>query len=166
MKKIRKIFKLLVHFILIPAILIICVIVWSHITGNHLKLPKEYVQTENFLLTTPVHTENVYLVSSPENIDEETKKGALLRGYIRISKSDLNIMTSSQYLEFYNTVLKDSNYIWFSIICPDNTGLFIPNCQDGSACFCTLDSLGRQTTDIYGYMIVKNHQCYYEEVEK
>lgn len=164
MKTIRKIFYILIAIILIPTFIFTGIILWSHTTGNFLKLPGiATVEKENFLLAAKIQTEEVYKAASPEEEAATTPEG--VRGYITISKNELAAMTPSQYLEFYQNVLKGSDYLWFSVLCPDGTGLFIPDCADGSACFSSLDDLGRQI-DIYGYMIVQGDSCIYQEADK
>ena len=80
------------------------------------------------------------------------------------SRIDGLIIRPGETFSFYETVLKDSDYLWFSVICPDGTGLFIPDCADGAACFCSLNDLGRQT-EVYGYMLVRDGTCIYQEAE-
>ncbi len=162
MNDIKRFFKKLSRLIIFFTIVLIGIILWSYITGTHLKFPaftssvSENSTQDNFLLDAVINTEELYISGSNE------VQG--LRGYINVSSSELSSMTPSQYYDFYETVLKNSSYQWFSIVCPDGTGLFIPDCADGAACFCTLDSLGRQT-DIYGYLIIQNGTCVYQEAE-
>lgn len=160
MKVLNKFFKTIIAIIMIPTIILIAIILWSYTTGNKIKLPsfgfnKETEQTfYNFLTDAELHTEEIYLNGDPVNSG--------IRGYINISSQDLAAMTPSQYYDFYQEVLKDSTYIWFSIVCPDGTGLFIPDCADGAASFCTLDELGRPVNS-YGYLIIQGDKCIYQE---
>lgn len=160
MRVIKKFFKFILTIIILPTFILIGVILWSYATGNSLKLPILGSDrwagqgSGNFLLNAEIQTADVYLRDSGELSGE--------RGYIEISKSDLATMTPSQYLEFYQNVLKDSSYQWFSVICPDGTGLFIPDCADGAACFCDLDALGRQT-EVHGYLVIQDDSCIYQE---
>lgn len=163
MRIIRKFFKILIAVILIPTFIIIGMILWSYITGNALRLPElpygnvsDTKTDNNFLLQASIQTEEVYAAGSKEALGQ--------RGYIRISRAELAAMTPSQYWEFYEKVLKGSSYLWFSVICPDGTGLFIPDCPDGAACFCSLDELGRQI-DIYGYLMIQDGSCIYQEAD-
>lgn len=162
MRIIKKFFKILIAVILIPTFIIIGMILWSYITGNTLRLPAlpfgntANTASDNFLLQASIQTEDVYGAGSGEALGQ--------RGYIRISRAELAAMTPSQYLEFYEEVLQSSSYLWFSVICPDGTGLFIPDCKDGAACFCSLDELGRQT-DIYGYLMIQDGGCIYQEAD-
>ena len=162
MKAINRFFKKLFTIILVPTIILVAVILWSYSTGNKLQLPSSgnntitAPQTANFLLDAEIQTEEVFISG-----DEES---AGIRGYINITNADLAAMTQSQYYEFYQQVLKDGSYKWFSVICPDGTGLFIPDCADGSACFCRLDNLGRQT-EVHGYLIIQDDTCVYQESE-
>ena len=162
MKIINRFFKKLFTIILVPTIILVAVILWSYSTGNKLQLPtfgdnESISQTDtNFLLEASIQTEEVFISG-----DEES---AGIRGYINITNADLAAMTQSQYYEFYQQVLKDSSYKWFSVICPDGTGLFIPDCADGAACFCRLDELGRQT-EVHGYLLVQDNTCVYQEAE-
>ena len=162
MRALKKFFKSLTTFILIPTVILVAVILWSYSTGNKLRLPS-FGNTEtvtqpftNSLLEAEIQTEEVFISG-----DEESGG---IRGYINITNEDLASMTQSQYYEFYEQVLKGSSYKWFSIICPDRTGLFIPDCSDGAACFCNLDELGRQT-DVHGYLIIQDGTCVYQEAE-
>ena len=161
MRVIKKFFKTLVAIIIIPTLIIIGVILWSYMTGDTLKLSSlPFVNSadseDNFLLNASIQTAEVYETGS------ETPLG--VRGYIKVSRAELAAMTPSQYFSFYETVLKGSDYLWFSVICPDGTGLFIPDCADGAACFCSLNDLGRQT-EVYGYMLVRDGTCIYQEAE-
>lgn len=162
MRVIKKFFKLIIALIIIPTFIIIGIILWSHATGKSIQLPG-FLQdqtsapaTDNFLLNSQIQTADVYEAGA------STPLG--VRGYIEISKADLASMTPSQYLSFYQNTLKGSEYLWFSVVCPDGTGLFIPDCDDGAACFCSLNDLGRQT-EIYGYLIIQDNACVYQEVE-
>ena len=163
MRVIKKFFKFILTIIILPTLLLIGVILWSYATGKSLKLPSflsgdsTVQESENFLLNTEIQTADVYLREIGELLGE--------RGYIEVAKDDLASMTPSQYLEFYQTALRDSHYQWFSVICPDGTGLFIPDCADGAACFCDLDGLGRQTS-VHGYMIIQGDTCIYQEAKK
>lgn len=160
MRIIKKFFKFILTIIILPTLILIGVILWSYATGNSLKLPaflsgeSSVTASDNFLLNAEIQTADVYLRDSGELSGE--------RGYIEVSKADLASMTPSQYLEFYQNVLKDSSYQWFSVICPDGTGLFIPDCADGAACFCDLDGLGRQT-EVHGYLVIQGETCIYQE---
>lgn len=161
MRAMKRIFHVLIAIIIIPALLVIGVILWSYVTGNSLKLsvtsPGDTKQQMNFLLDARVQTENVIL---PGNETRDPMTG--VRGYIQVSAQSLKSMTPSQYMEFYNQVLKNSSYVWFTVVDSEGNGLFIPDCADGSACFCSLDELGRQQ-EIYGYMIVTGDTCFYKE---
>ena len=161
MRVIKKFFKTLIAIIIIPTLIIIGVILWSYTTGESLRLPslpflKAVTSDDNFLLNASIQTAEVYETGS------ETPLG--VRGYIKVSRAELAAMTPSQYFSFYESVLKNSDYLWFSVICPDGTGLFIPDCADGAACFCSLNDLGRQT-EVYGYMLVRDGTCIYQEAE-
>lgn len=163
MRALRRFFKSLTTFILVPTIILVAVILWSYSTGNKLQLPTlgnnestSQQTATNFLLDATIQTEEVFISG-----DEES---AGIRGYINITNADLAAMTHAQYYEFYQTVLKDSSYKWFSVICPDGTGLFIPDCADGAACFCKLDELGRQT-EVHGYLLIQDDTCVYQEAE-
>jgi len=160
MRIIKKFFKLIITIIIVPTFIIIGIILWSHATGKNIQLPV-FLQnltgesaSNNFLLDARIQTADVYEKGSSVPVG--------IRGYIEVSNADLSAMTPSQYLEFYQTVLKGSEYKWFSVICPDNTGLFIPDCEDGAACFCSLNDLGRQA-EIYGYLMIRDNTCIYEE---
>lgn len=48
------------------------------------------------------------------------------RAYIEVSKDVLKTVTLEQYTEFVDTVVKDKDYNWFSIICEDGTGITFP----------------------------------------
>ena len=161
MRLLKRFFYILTALIIIPTFIFIGVIIWLYATGNKLRLPLPEKSTVNdFLLDAPIRTEPVYSGENPENNQEP----AGIRGYIEISKSDLAAMTPSQYLSFYEQKLKDSDYLWFSFVCPDGSGLFIPDCADGSACFCSLRRNGRQES-IYGYLIIKDGECIYQETK-
>lgn len=166
MKFIRKLFHILIALIMIPTLFFVGTILWSYATGNSITLPSflnssnSGQETADFLSDVQIQTADVY--SAQESGEDQAPVG--VRGYIQLSKSELSGMTPSQYLEFYKKNIKDSNYLWFSFICPDGTGLFIPNCADGSACFCKLNELGRQES-IYGYLIVQGDRCFYQEVK-
>ena len=160
MRAMKKAFHILTAIVVIPALLVIGVILWSYVTGNSLHLSitsSEGQQQPNFLLNASVQTENVILPG-----DETRDPVTGVRGYIQVSAQNLKSMTPAQYMEFYNQVIKDSSYVWFTVVDSEGTGLFIPDCADGSACFCSLDELGRQQ-EIYGYMIVTGDTCVYKE---
>lgn len=162
MRTLKKFFKTLLTIILIPTIILIVVILWSYATGTNLKLPafgskETVVQTfGNFLLDADVQTEEIYIEGNSESTS--------VRGYINISNAELASMLPSEYYAFYENVLKDSTYQWFSIVCPDGTGLYIPDCANGAACFCKLDELGRMT-EVHGYLIVQDGTVIYQEAE-
>ena len=145
-----------------PTVILIAIILWLYSTGKKIQLPaldseETTIQTsDNFLLDAEIQTEEIYLTGDTDTTG--------VRGYINISNSDLASMLPSEYHEFYETVLKNSSYQWFSIICPDGTGLFIHDCADGAASFCTLDELGRQT-EVHGYLLVQGDGVFYQEAQ-
>lgn len=47
------------------------------------------------------------------------------RAYIEISKEDLQNITQEDFKEFADTVVKDSGYNYFTVICNDGTGVFL-----------------------------------------
>lgn len=70
---------------------------------------------KNLLMQASVKTAEVKNGFGTETIGE--------RAYIKISKEDLKQTTQEDYKEFAETVVKDSGYNWFSIMCDDNTGV-------------------------------------------
>lgn len=46
------------------------------------------------------------------------------RAYIEIGKEDLQNVTQEDFKEFADTVVKDSGYNYFTVICDDGTGVF------------------------------------------
>lgn len=158
MKILRRIFYTLTAVILIPTLCLVGIILWSYTTGSTLRLPSFSFHTvrdePGFLEQAAVMTADVY--------DESGQNVIGRRAYITISKADLGRMTADQYLSFYQSVVRDSGYSWFSVLCGDGTGLFIPDCVNGSAQFGSLDEEGC-IVSVYGYMTVTGDSCSYSE---
>ncbi len=70
---------------------------------------------KNVLMQAKVKKDKVMNGFGTEQIGE--------RAYIEISKEDLRNVTQEDFEEFANSVVKDSGYNWFSIICDDGTGI-------------------------------------------
>jgi len=155
MQTLKKIFKIVIAIILIPTFILIGIILWSNYTGSEVSVPWNG-STSSFLTNAAIHTEKIY------DSTGETCLGR--RGYIYISNDNLSSMTPSQYMGFYESKLKDSGYLWFSIICPDGTGLYVPDPKLGTACYCTMDSLGR-VVQLRGYLLVEEGKCTYSAIE-
>lgn len=85
------------------------------------------------------------------------------RAYIDILKSQLVTVSADDYKEFVETVVKDSGYNWFSIMCEDGTGITFP----GSMYF--VGEYGKQDKDgsiseKYGTISIQEDETYlYEE---
>ena len=85
------------------------------------------------------------------------------RAYIDILKSQLVAVSEDDYKEFVETVVKDSGYNWFSIMCEDGTGITFP----GSMYF--VGEYGKQDKDgsileKFGTISIQEGETYlYEE---
>lgn len=154
MRPLKKLFRGIIAIILVPTFVLIGAILYSQVTGNRFLLPFNVSDASTFS-NLSIQTEDVYDATGSEIIGE--------RGFAFLSKEALSAMTPSEYYSFYETTLKDSTYLWFSLICEDGSGLFVPDCSDGSACFCSLDEMGRRET-AFGYLYIEGDSCVYREV--
>jgi len=154
MRSLRKIFYRVVAIVVVPTILLVCFILWSHATGKTLAWPWAVESERDFLPNAKIYSAKVYDATGENYLGD--------RGYIKISAAELSSMTPTEYYNYYNNVLKSSNYLWFTFVCPDGTGLYIPNVADGGASYCTLDSMGRIVSP-RGFIIVEGETCYYAE---
>lgn len=154
MRSIRKLFYRIVAIVVVPIMLLIGVILYSHFTGKTIDVPWAANTTESFLTTARIHSVNVFDSTGKELIGK--------RGFIEVGPTELSTMTPSQYYNYYVSTLRDSDYLWFTFVCPDGTGLYIPNVADGGACYCTIDSMGRVVSP-KGFLIIEGESCYYSE---
>lgn len=69
--------------------------------------------------------------------------------YINIAKDVLKTVTLEQFTEFAQTVVDNSGYNWFSIICEDGTGICFSSCDIYYPSYGKLDTDGA-ITDGYG----------------
>ena len=119
---------MLIMLALIIALLIaIGVLLLGKSSGNPLKTAKVMTET--------------YLDSSGSPAGE--------RAYIQISKSALKETTEKQYRSFMNDVVLDKDYILFTIVCEDGTGIVIEP-QDGPSVTYGYINQNGQITEIFG----------------
>ena len=154
MRSVRKLFYRVVGIIIVPTILLVCFILYSHFSGKTLKWPWAVESENDFLPNAKIYSAKVYDSTGEEYLGE--------RGYIKVGPTELASLTPTQYYNYYNSVLKNTDYLWFTFVCPDGTGLYIPNVEDGGACYCTSDSMGR-VVHPKGFIIVEGETCYYAE---
>ena len=119
---------MLIMLALIIALLIaIGVLLLSKSSGNPLKTAK--VMTETYL--------------------DPSGSPAGERAYIQISKSALKETTEKQFRSFMNDVVLDKDYILFTIVCEDGTGIVIEP-QDGPSVTYGYINQNGQITEIFG----------------
>lgn len=87
------------------------------------------------------------------------------RGYIEFDKdSAQNDVSEKDFVEFYKTVVKDSDLNYFTIDFSDGTGIvFIPGIR--SAEYCEIDDTGSNINAI-GYITWKKNKVTYQTVEE
>ena len=110
---------------------------------------------KNPLTQAKVKTAEVMNGSGTEKIGE--------RAYIEISKEDLQNVTQEDFKEFADTVVKDSGYNWFTIVCNDGTGICFVGSMENVAEYGKIDNEGR-TEEVIGDITPDNSGVYaYEE---
>lgn len=86
------------------------------------------------------------------------------RGYIEITKEDLENITAEQYSNFVESVVKDSGYNWFTIFCDDDTGICFAGSFGFFAEYGKLDEDG-SIIDVIGYISISDDGYIYELAE-
>lgn len=114
----------------------------------------EEPEPSNILIASTVQTSDVKSGAGNNKIGT--------RAYIEISKEDLKTVTAEEYTEFSETVVSDSGYNWFSIICDDGTGICYAGCIISIAEYGELDAEGC-ITNVTGYISITDGKCSYEE---
>lgn len=108
------------------------------------------------LKNASVFTADVYNGSSTEAIGQ--------RAYIILTKSDLQEITAEGYSQFVSSVVKDSGYNWFSIICDDGTGINFAGSSSAFATYGKLDNEGGIIEPI-GYITLTENGYTYENAK-
>lgn len=150
----RKLFYRVIAIIVVPTILLICFILYSHATGKNLSWPWAIKSDTNFLPDKKIYSVAVYDATGEVYLGD--------RGYIKVGTTELSTLTPTQYYDYYTNTLKNSSYLWFTFVCPDGTGLYIPDVSDGSACYCSLDTMGRVVSP-RGFIMIEGETSYYAE---
>ena len=91
---------------------------------------------------------NAQVVTAPVKSGDNSKVLGTY-AYISISKDILKSVTLEQFTEFAQTVVDNSGYNWFSIICEDGTGICFSSCDIYYPSYGKLDTDGA-ITDGYG----------------
>lgn len=81
------------------------------------------------------------------------------RAYIRIMKSQLQEITSENFVEFVESRVRDSGYNWVSIICDDGTGICFPGSMVQVADYGKLDDDG-SILESYGTIALEEDGAY------
>ena len=114
-----------------------------------------YPEMYNILLDCKVKTADVMNGFGTDVIGQ--------RAYIDILKSDLLTVSEEDYKEFVETVVKDSGYNWFTIVCNDGTGICFVGSMENVAEYGKIDNEGR-TEEVIGDITPDNSGVYtYEE---
>lgn len=123
------------------------------ITGNDDNAVKSAQNlSSNPLLNLSVQTEIVMNGSGDESLGE--------RAYSRMDKKDIENITQEQYAEFEENKVKDSGYLYFSIIFTDGTGIQWTGSDPGNAVYGKMDLEGR-VTEPEGYIQIRDGKYSY-----
>lgn len=138
--------------------------------------------TDNFVqdYIANAETESVTAQSSDSNSADSRLQNATLfkadvyngtgseaigqRAYIVLPKSALLEITAEGYAQFVNSVVKDSGYNWFTIVCDDGTGINFAGSLSSFATYGEIDSEGSITNPI-GYISLTEDGYVYESIE-
>lgn len=82
------------------------------------------------------------------------------RGFIKISKSDLNTITAEQFNEFVKEIVENSELNWVSIICDDGTGLCFTGSNTLVIDYGDLDQDGAVTKSLGTIMLTEDGYVY------
>jgi hypothetical protein len=107
------------------------------------------------LKNATVFTADVYSGTGAEIVGQ--------RAYVILPKDALLELTADGFTQFVNTVVKDSGYNWFSIICDDGTGINFSGSIYSFATYGELDSEGGITSPI-GYITLSENGYVYESI--
>lgn len=123
------------------------------ITGNDDNAVKSAQNlSSNPLLNLSVQTEIVMNGSGDESLGE--------RAYSRMDKKDIENVTQEQFAEFEENKVKDSGYLYFSIIFTDGTGIQWAGSDPGNAVYGKMDLEGR-VTEPEGYIQIRDGKYSY-----
>ena len=110
---------------------------------------------KNPLTQAKVKTAEVMNGSGTEEIGE--------RAYIEISKEDLQNVTQEDFKEFADTVVKDSGYNYFTVICNDGTGVFFGGSGIIIVSYGKLNDEGMLEETVGDILLQDNGEYIYEE---
>ena len=110
---------------------------------------------KNPLTQAKVKTAEVMNGSGTEKIGE--------RAYIEISKEDLQNVTQEDFKEFADTVVKDSGYNYFTVICNDGTGVFFGGSGIIIVSYGKLNDEGMLEETVGDILLQDNGEYIYEE---
>ena len=85
------------------------------------------------------------------------------RAYIEISKEDLQNVTQEDFKEFADTVVKDSGYNYFTVICNDGTGVFFGGSGIVIVSYGKLNDEGMLEETVGDILLQDNGEYIYEE---
>ena len=85
------------------------------------------------------------------------------RAYIEISKEDLQNITQEDFKEFADTVVKDSGYNYFTVICNDGTGVFFGGSGIVIVSYGKLNDEGMLEETVGDILLQDNGEYIYEE---
>lgn len=110
---------------------------------------------KNPLTQAKVKTAEVMNGSGTEEIGE--------RAYIEISKEDLQDVTQEDFKEFADTVVKDSGYNYFTVVCNDGTGVFFGGSGIIIVSYGKLNDEGMLEETVGDILLQDNGEYTYEE---
>ena len=110
---------------------------------------------KNPLTQAKVKTAEVMNGSGTEEIGE--------RAYIEIGKEDLQNVTQEDFKEFADTVVKDSGYNYFTVICDDGTGVFFGGSGIIIVSYGKLNDEGMLEETVGDILLQDNGEYIYEE---
>lgn len=110
---------------------------------------------KNPLTQAKVKTAEVMNGSGTEKIGE--------RAYIEISKEDLQDVTQEDFKEFADTVVKDSGYNYFTVVCNDGTGVFFGGSGIIIVSYGKLNDEGMLEETVGDILLQDNGEYTYEE---
>ncbi|GFI25244.1 hypothetical protein IMSAGC012_00351 [Lachnospiraceae bacterium] len=85
------------------------------------------------------------------------------RAYIEIGKEDLQNVTQEDFKEFADTVVKDSGYNYFTVICDDGTGVFFGGSGIIIVSYGKLNDEGMLEETVGDILLQDNGEYIYEE---
>ena len=85
------------------------------------------------------------------------------RAYIEIGKEDLQNVTQEDFKEFADTVVKDSGYNYFTVICDDGTGVFFGGSEIIIVSYGKLNDEGMLEETVGDILLQDNGEYIYEE---